>query len=269
MYDINGNLKSNFKVNRYPNKQNPGTLWYHDHAMHLTSFNVMLGLAGFYILRDSAITEYLGINRGNEKFVLITNNDSKYQLTGFSTKTVYRFRFLNANYATGMTFRYSFSYNNCNHTHPDLQTFTLIGADSSLFAYGIENQTHFVISNAERIDLLIKFEAGRGSFSICGDANISASASQLKKNNIDLTETMAGPNSKFNIKNITLLRYNASKDSNAKNTVSNIDLSRWVSYTNLSNVPEEEVQVSRFRPLIIVNSSLTIHGRVEFHSGQS
>lgn len=28
------------KVNRYPNIQNPGNLWYHDHAMRLTLYNV-------------------------------------------------------------------------------------------------------------------------------------------------------------------------------------------------------------------------------------
>jgi hypothetical protein len=50
-----GEPQFNFKVNRYPNKQNPGTLWYHDHAMRLTNFNVQYGLAGFYILRDTNV----------------------------------------------------------------------------------------------------------------------------------------------------------------------------------------------------------------------
>jgi hypothetical protein len=47
----------NYKVNRYPNKQNPGTLWYHDHAMRLTTFNAQHGLAGFYILRDTNVSK--------------------------------------------------------------------------------------------------------------------------------------------------------------------------------------------------------------------
>jgi FtsP/CotA-like multicopper oxidase with cupredoxin domain len=46
---------SNYKINRYPNRQNPGNLWYHDHAMHLTDYNVRFGLAGFYILRDEKV----------------------------------------------------------------------------------------------------------------------------------------------------------------------------------------------------------------------
>ena len=40
----------------YPNEQLPATLWYHDHALGITRINVMSGLAGFYLLRDSADT---------------------------------------------------------------------------------------------------------------------------------------------------------------------------------------------------------------------
>lgn len=36
----------------YPNEQLPTTLWYHDHALGITRLNVLLGLAGFYIIRD-------------------------------------------------------------------------------------------------------------------------------------------------------------------------------------------------------------------------
>lgn len=37
---------------RYPNKQEPTTLWYHDHALGITRLNVLMGLSGFYIIRD-------------------------------------------------------------------------------------------------------------------------------------------------------------------------------------------------------------------------
>ncbi|MDI1446769.1 multicopper oxidase [Polyangium sp. 6x1] len=37
---------------RYPNRQRPTTLWYHDHAMGITRLNIYAGLAGFYLLRD-------------------------------------------------------------------------------------------------------------------------------------------------------------------------------------------------------------------------
>ena len=37
---------------RYPNDQEPGTLWFHDHALGATRTNVYSGLATFYFLRD-------------------------------------------------------------------------------------------------------------------------------------------------------------------------------------------------------------------------
>lgn len=37
----------------YENLQEAGTLWYHDHALGITRTNVYMGLAGFYILRDT------------------------------------------------------------------------------------------------------------------------------------------------------------------------------------------------------------------------
>ena len=36
----------------YPNLQEPGTLWFHDHALGITRLNVYAGLAGFYFLKD-------------------------------------------------------------------------------------------------------------------------------------------------------------------------------------------------------------------------
>ncbi len=40
------------QVNLYPNTQEPGTLWFHDHAMGMTRTNVYSGLEAFYFLRD-------------------------------------------------------------------------------------------------------------------------------------------------------------------------------------------------------------------------
>ena len=45
---------SESKVYTYNNGQHGTTLWYHDHAMDNTRLNVMAGLAGFYLLIDSA-----------------------------------------------------------------------------------------------------------------------------------------------------------------------------------------------------------------------
>lgn len=36
----------------YPNDQPASTIWYHDHALGITRLNVMMGMAGFYLIRD-------------------------------------------------------------------------------------------------------------------------------------------------------------------------------------------------------------------------
>jgi spore coat protein A, manganese oxidase len=36
----------------YPNDQQSGTIWYHDHALGITRLNVYAGLAGYYLVRD-------------------------------------------------------------------------------------------------------------------------------------------------------------------------------------------------------------------------
>ncbi|MDP4145527.1 MAG: multicopper oxidase [Bacillota bacterium] len=54
-FTYNGKKGPAFVTNMYtyPNKQEPTTLWYHDHALGITRLNVYAGLAGFYLLRDS------------------------------------------------------------------------------------------------------------------------------------------------------------------------------------------------------------------------
>jgi spore coat protein A len=54
----------------YPNHQRGTTLWYHDHAMGIARFNVYAGLAGMYILRDSAESA-LGLPTGDFEVPLI------------------------------------------------------------------------------------------------------------------------------------------------------------------------------------------------------
>jgi spore coat protein A len=53
----------------YPNNQAASTLWYHDHAMGITRLNVMMGLAGFYLLRDAA-EDALGLPSGEYEIAL-------------------------------------------------------------------------------------------------------------------------------------------------------------------------------------------------------
>lgn len=51
--------KHNMKVIRAPNKQLPGTLFYHDHSMKSTLYNVLHGMSGMYVLYDKHIEKDL------------------------------------------------------------------------------------------------------------------------------------------------------------------------------------------------------------------
>ena len=48
----NGCLSGQFATSDYTNDQQATLLWYHDHAMGITRYNVYAGLAGLYIIRD-------------------------------------------------------------------------------------------------------------------------------------------------------------------------------------------------------------------------
>src|SRR5258706_6125649 len=49
----NASLSGQFTTSDYTNDQQATMLWYHDHAMGITRFNVYAGLAGLYIIRDA------------------------------------------------------------------------------------------------------------------------------------------------------------------------------------------------------------------------
>jgi FtsP/CotA-like multicopper oxidase with cupredoxin domain len=48
----NATLAGRSQLAEYPNEQRAATLWYHDHAMAVTRFNLHVGLAGMYLIRD-------------------------------------------------------------------------------------------------------------------------------------------------------------------------------------------------------------------------
>jgi spore coat protein A len=49
----NASLAGQFTTSDYTNDQQATLLWYHDHAMGITRFNVYAGLAGLYVIRDA------------------------------------------------------------------------------------------------------------------------------------------------------------------------------------------------------------------------
>ncbi|WP_157245979.1 multicopper oxidase family protein [Nonomuraea typhae] len=63
-------LPGDAQLSEYPNTQAGTTLWYHDHAMHLTRWTQMAGLAGMYVIRDKEEAA-LGLPRGKYEIPLI------------------------------------------------------------------------------------------------------------------------------------------------------------------------------------------------------
>jgi spore coat protein A len=53
-YSTIGNPGPGEAIYRYPNSQEPGTLWFHDHALGATRTNVYSGMAAFYFIRSPA-----------------------------------------------------------------------------------------------------------------------------------------------------------------------------------------------------------------------
>jgi spore coat protein A, manganese oxidase len=68
-----------FKDYFYPNDR-AATLWYHDHAVHRTSRNVYMGLAGMYVV-DDAKDRALNLPKGDYDIPLIIQ-DKKFDVAG-------------------------------------------------------------------------------------------------------------------------------------------------------------------------------------------
>ncbi|MGH3782893.1 MAG: multicopper oxidase family protein, partial [Pseudonocardiaceae bacterium] len=82
----NAVLPGNAQPSEYPNDQQATALWYHDHAMAITSLNVMTGLAGMYLIREAA-EDHLRLPHGEHEVPLIIcdrnlDTDAGGNLTG-------------------------------------------------------------------------------------------------------------------------------------------------------------------------------------------
>ncbi|CAZ82072.1 unnamed protein product [Tuber melanosporum] len=165
-----------FKDYYYPNSQTSRTLWYHDHAVGITSLNTYAGLAGMYILEDAAQDEALDLPRGNYDIPLILNSHrytASGNITNESAELIsvygdtfsvngqilphlvveprkYRFRLLNA--AASRTF-------NATLRAGDSLTnkkFHVIGSDAGLMSNPVETES-LVSAMAERWEIVIDF----------------------------------------------------------------------------------------------------------------
>lgn len=160
----------------------PSTLWYHDHAMDITGFNVSRGLAGFYLvfddrqkqlIADRILPNSFGFDDfGNPLDIGLALTDRAFNADGtlaydfldhnghlgdvFTVngtvqpflrvqRRKYRFRMLNASNARVYQLRLS-----------TRQPFLVIGADSWLFPRaGLVNS--FELASAQRHDVIIDF----------------------------------------------------------------------------------------------------------------
>ncbi|WP_405590094.1 multicopper oxidase family protein [Streptomyces sp. NBC_01190] len=167
--------KPNEAIYGYTNHDASCMLWYHDHAMGMTSINVYAGLAGLYVIRDPA-DERLGLPQGEFEIPLVIqdrtfNDDGTLAYTmmdqqGEDTPVVngkaypflaveqrrYRLRVLNA--SNERFWRLQFVTPTDVLPQPTLP-FWLIGTDGG-FRKPLQ-MLNFLISPAERYDLIVDF----------------------------------------------------------------------------------------------------------------
>ncbi len=167
--------KPNEAIYGYTNHDASCMLWYHDHAMGMTSINVYAGLAGLYVIRDPA-DERLGLPQGEFEIPLVIqdrtfNDDGTLAYTmmdqqGEDTPVVngkaypflaveqrrYRLRILNA--SNERFWRLQFVTPTDVLPQPTLP-FWLIGTDGG-FRKPLQ-MLNFLISPAERYDLIVDF----------------------------------------------------------------------------------------------------------------
>jgi FtsP/CotA-like multicopper oxidase with cupredoxin domain len=172
-------------LDTYPNDQRGALLWYHDHVMGITRFDLYAGLAGLWIVRDARERE-LALPEGPPYELPLMLADRNFDtapdgsLTGqllhktdpdvmecfspFTTvngviwprvevePTTYRFRVLNGSNAR--TYRLVLTREGV----PDHQRITQIGSDGGLLVAPVPIPVQgLVLASAERADILIDF----------------------------------------------------------------------------------------------------------------
>jgi spore coat protein A len=159
----------------YPNGQQAGTLWYHDHALGITRLNVYMGLAGLYTLRDAVET---GLNLPAGEFeVPLAIQDRYFEPDGtlyypsewqdhfFGDKALvngkvwpylnvtagkYRFRLLNG--STSRTYTLALS------SPGGGLDFTVIGNEGGLLEAPVPGVSTLTMGPGERYEVVVDFE---------------------------------------------------------------------------------------------------------------
>jgi spore coat protein A len=179
---------------RFPNRQQAGHFWYHDHAMGITRANVYAGLAGTYLLRDRFDTgtpdNPLGLPAGEFEMPLILQEKIFGEDGAMSLRStpvvpegsweggavgdvglvngavwpdipvargLYRFRAINAT-----------SYSVWNLHFSNHMQFWVVGNDGGLLDAPVPTNA-IRMSPGERYDLLVDFSSVDGSVLLCND----------------------------------------------------------------------------------------------------
>lgn len=163
------------KPYRYPNRQQGATLWYHDHAMHVTAEQIYRGLAGLYLLDDPA-EDGLGLPSGDRELPLLVQDrtfDEQGRLlydpgdhSGFLgevvcvngvahpvaavSATTYRLRLVNG--ANARTYQFALS---------DASPMDVVATDGGLLARPVR-ATAVTLGPAERADVVVDLRAAAG-----------------------------------------------------------------------------------------------------------
>lgn len=165
-------LPGNSATYVYPNNQDAGLIWYHDHALGITRLNVYMGLAGGYVITD-AFEQSLNLPSGEYDIPLIIqdrtfNPDGTLHYPGvweehfFGDKMLvngkvwpylnvkqgkYRLRALNGCNSRTLTLALS-----------NGQSFQQVGTDGGLLAAPVA-LTEVTLGPAERADIIVDFAA--------------------------------------------------------------------------------------------------------------
>jgi len=158
----------------YPNLQQAGTLWYHDHALGITRLNVYLGMAGLYTLRDD-VEDALNLPSGAFEVPLVLQ-DRQFQPDGqlyypsawhdhfFGDKAVingkvwpylqvkagkYRLRLYNGSGSRVYTLALAPPTGSLD--------FTVIGTEGGLLPAPVEGLAELTLGPGERYDVVVDF----------------------------------------------------------------------------------------------------------------
>jgi FtsP/CotA-like multicopper oxidase with cupredoxin domain len=196
----NGVLPGGAQLSEYLNEQRATALWYHDHAMAITSLNMMAGLMGMYLIRDDE-EDALHLPHGKREIPLVIcdrnlDTDAHGRLTGdllYKTSVLpngiklpfsgpftlvngviwpymnvdacwYRFRLVNASNLRP----YGLQLRDENGA-PVSGALHQIGTDGGLLPAPVALKNELTLAPGERADILINFGAFRGKSLVLGN----------------------------------------------------------------------------------------------------